>query len=122
MIKRAIVLGIAMGALALGAAIAAGIQGAGASTCKQFFLDLKSPNLANGEHIYGNWALGYISRKNMEREASGLKPIDLTPGSIDYPAQLAFLRNWCEGHPNSLYQEAAHALWLRLVELNGAGV
>jgi len=122
MIGRAVAIGVVIGALALGTAIAANIQGAGASTCQEFFKDIQDPNFKNGEASYASWALGYISRKNMEREASGRTPIKLMVGSVDYPAQLAFLRNWCQAHPNSLYQEAAQALWEYLVQMNGATV
>ena len=122
MIGRAVTIGVVIGALALGTAIAANIQGAGASTCTEFFKDIADPNFKSGEAFYASWALGYVSRKNMEREASGRTPIKLMVGSVDYPAQLAFLRNWCSAHPNSLYQEAAQALWEYLVQMNGATV
>jgi hypothetical protein len=119
MSKLSIAIGIAIGSLALGQVLAAPIQGAGASSCERFLEDIKDPKYVDGEHLYASWALGYISRRNIERENAGLTPVDLTPGSFDYDSQRLFLRQWCESRPKNMYYEATVALWNHILALNG---
>lgn len=108
--------------LSMSLAFAAPIQGAGARSCEEFNLDIAAQKIANVEDIYANWALGYISTKNMQREAQGLSAVDLSPGNFDFPAQRSFLRTFCAGNPRKLYFEAAFALWRHILTLNQVGV
>lgn len=101
---------------------AAQIQGAGARSCATYLSDISSNKIVNAEDIYANWALGYMSRINMDLETSGQRPLDLTPGPLSLKDQKAYLRQYCAKNPDQLFEGAARSLFEHIRTQNGPGV
>lgn len=71
-------------------------------------------NNFNG-NIYFPWAQGYLSAMNAMLRLSNKKFVDFSVMSVD--EEKAFLKDYCDKNPNSVYGFAVEALYERLIKL-----
>jgi hypothetical protein len=81
------------------------VAGAGSRSCTQMQTDIS--DLPNTRRAYVSWMQGYLSGRNVAREAAGRALIDLA----DYEAQWDWIVSWCGERPDGTFAEAVGALF-----------
>lgn len=125
MIKQIVAIAVVLGFLVVPQAHSAAISGIGSKYCSDFLTDIGGAGGADTEGRYYAWAQGWMSRLNVDRQATGNSYV--TNGRIEsssYPvgdSQKYYLRNFCASNRSSLYAEGATSLYLAIVrELGGS--
>lgn len=80
------------------------VLGAGAFTCAEFAEQYRG-STASTETFYTSWLLGFLVGLNATASADGTPTRDYS--SIDINHAQAFVRNYCNTHPLSMYARAA---------------
>lgn len=123
MFKRLIVAGVLASASILAPTVPAhavsfAIDGRGASKCSQITSDYSAHPTATANDMMG-WAYGYMTRRNMERAASGLQQVTLQTDSFGPVEMVATMLKFCENQPGVRYVSAVDALYELLMEKQG---
>ena len=85
-------------------------MGPGTKTCAEFGRDYTEDRLA--EIAYFLWALGYMSGLNLAAVGTFHQYNKL--GATSQEEQKAFLRRWCNEHPQEKYRDGVFALYQTL--------
>jgi len=75
-------------------------MGMGLRTCGQFAQDYRS-NPQQAEADYTGWMGGYLTGRNMQRQAFGYPTADL--GGMTLEQKMGFMREWCQENPLAQY-------------------
>ena len=87
--------------------------GPGTKTCAEFGRDYTEDRLA--EIAYFLWAVGYMSGLNLAAVGTFHQYNNL--GATSQEEQKAFLRRWCNEHPQEKYRDGVFALYQTLPNL-----
>ena len=95
------------------------VGGVGTKSCAKSTQNVRDLVIAPGniswEDFAFAWALGWLSRKNVERETSGLAPMtDLTPESFGSKDQQAFMGSYCAANPQRNYVDGVDEIFQKL--------
>jgi hypothetical protein len=105
-----------------GPASAARIQGVGNQSCAEFSESVGKFGREWELHSYA-WAQGWLSRRNVDREARGLSPIpDLSPDGFGTDAQMAFMRTYCTANPGKDYVYGVDEIFRKLLQMYSLSV
>ena len=105
-------------------ASAARIQGVGSQLCSKFNENVRTmvvgPGDISWEQYAYAWAQGWLSRLNVDREATGRATVpDLSPDGFGPKEQMAFMRNYCASYPAQQYARGVDEIYGRLLRMYG---
>jgi hypothetical protein len=128
--KRSVLLTLATVVVSLGFShptSAAMIIGVGNQECAKFNEKVRNlvvaPNNLSWEEYSYAWAQGWLSRKNVEREARGVTPVpDLLPEGFGPKDQMAFMRAYCASNPQKDYVYGVEELFRKLLQMYSLSV
>jgi hypothetical protein len=86
------------------------VDGIGAQRCGAVVSAYEANPATIGNSMV-SWAYGYMTRRNLERTASGLNPINLQPAGLGPSNMMKLLIGVCERQPNAHFVLAVDALF-----------
>jgi hypothetical protein len=109
---RRILAGIVLAVMMTGGAVAepGEVLSGGGQPCGDFVAES-----AQGQELYGAWALGFISGQNL-MDVSDMR---LTGKGWTHDSVMLWLKNYCSQHPLALFVEAAEQLRHELAAQEG---
>src|SRR5262245_62078247 len=86
------------------------VDGIGAKYCSTVVADYKDRPTATANDMMG-WAYGYMTRRNFERSAAGLSPVNLQPPGFGPVEMVTLMLGFCNDNPSVRYFQAVDALF-----------